>query len=73
MSKSKIQWDRMINGKLYDPLKVGDKSWERIQKAQKKFNESDFWKDKSAFEELKKCFAKAPDNMVLTPRVFRQM
>lgn len=42
-------------------------------KSAKKFNESDFWKDKSAFEELKKCFAKAPDNMVLTPRVFRQM
>lgn len=70
MSKSKIQWDRMINGKLYDPLKVGDKSWERIQEAQKKFNESDFWKDKSAFEKLKECFAKASDNMVLTPRVY---
>ena len=70
LKKSNIQWERMINEKLYDPLKVGDSSWERIQEAQKKFNEPQFWKDKTAFEELKKCFAKAPDSMVLTPSVY---
>lgn len=68
--KSKMQWEAMMSGQLYDPLKVGDTSWQTIQKAQKKFNESEFWHDKTAFLELKKCFAKAPDNMVLTPPVY---
>ena len=68
--KSKIEWDRMIGQKLYNPAKVGDNSWEKVHKAQKRFNDSEFWEDTSALEELKKCFAKAPDDMVLTPPVY---
>ena len=68
--KSKMQWDRMVGQKLYHPYKVNDGSWEKVHEAQKKFNESEFWHDKKAFEELKKCFAKAPDDMVLTPPVY---
>ena len=26
LKKSNVQWERMINEKLYDPLKVGDSS-----------------------------------------------
>lgn len=34
------------------------------------FNESEYWADSSAFEELKKCFRVAPDDMVLTAPVY---
>ena len=67
---SEKEWNRMIGQKLYSPFKVGDDSWEKVHEAQKHFNESEFWKDKSALEELKKCFGKAPDDMVLTPPVY---
>ena len=59
-----------MNEKLYSPAKVGDDSWDRVHIAQKKFNESEFWRDRSAFEELKKCFGKAPEDMVLVPPVY---
>ena len=68
--KSQVEWDRMIEQKLYSPGKVGDDSWERVHVAQKRFNDSEFWKDKSALEELKKCFARASEDMVLTPPVY---
>lgn len=64
------EWNRMINQKLYNPYKVGGDSFERVHAAQKKFNESEFWKDRTAFEELKKCFKTAPDDMALTPPVY---
>lgn len=60
----------MMEGKLYNPYKVGDNSFENVHAAQKKFNESEYWNDKSAFEELKKCFKVAPADMVLTPPVY---
>ena len=67
---NKTEWDRMIQGKLYNPYKVGGNTFETVHAAQKKFNESEYWHDKSAFEELKKCFKAAPDDMVLTPPVY---
>lgn len=67
---NKKEWDKMIDGKLYDPYKVGDDTYEKVQAAQKKFNESEYWNDKSAFEELKKCFKAAPKDMMLTPPVY---
>ena len=67
---NKTEWNRMMEGKLYNPYKVGDNSFENVHAAQKKFNESDDWNDKSAFEELKKCFKVAPVDMVLTPPVY---
>ena len=33
--KSKMQWDRMIEQKLYHPYKVNDGSWEKVHEAQK--------------------------------------
>lgn len=68
--RSQIEWDRMIGQKLYSPSKVGDGSWEKVHIAQKRFNESEFWQDKGALEELKACFAHAPEDMVLTPPVY---
>ena len=67
---NKTEWNRMMEGKLYNPYKVGDNSFENVHAAQKKFNESEYWNDKSAFEELKKCFKVAPVDMVLTPPVY---
>lgn len=67
---NKTEWNRMIAGKLYNPYKIGDYSFEIVHAAQKKFNESEYWNDKSAFEELKKCFKVAPEDMVLTPPVY---
>ncbi len=67
---NKKEWDRMIAKKLYNPYKVGGDSFETVHAAQKRFNESEYWKDKSAFEELKKCFKAAPDDMVLIPPVY---
>lgn len=68
--KSKFEWDRMMKQQLYSPYKVGDDSWEKVHIAQKRFNESEFWHDTKALEELKKCFGKATKNMVLTPPVY---
>lgn len=59
--------ERMFTGNLYNPYKVPDNPWAVIRAACKKFNESDFWCDHSALDELKKCFAKSHDDMVLTP------
>lgn len=58
---------RMMSGELYNPYRVPNNPWATIRTACKKFNESDFWCDSSALLELKKHFAKAGENMVLTP------
>lgn len=68
--KSQFEWDRMIGQKLYTPWKVGGESWGKVHVAQKKFNDSEFWWDRGPLEELKKCFAKAPEDMMLTPPVY---
>lgn len=68
--KSEAEWNRMMEGKLYSPGKVGDDSWERVHEAVYVFNNSAFWKDKSALNELRKCFGRAPEDMVLTPPVY---
>ena len=67
---NKVEWDRMIAGELYNPYRVGDDSFSRVHAAQKLFNESEYWADSSALEELKKCFRAAPDDMVLTAPVY---
>ncbi len=68
--KSIIEWNRMMEGKLYNPYKVGDDSWQNIREALKLFNESKFWKDSSALENLKQFLGSAPDDLVLTPPVY---
>ncbi len=56
--KSQFEWNRMMEQRMYSPGKVGDDSWERVHAAQKKFNESEFWHDSSALEELKNALEK---------------
>lgn len=68
--RSKTEWNRMMEGKLYSPGKVGDVSWERVHEAMYLFNNSAFWKDRNALNELRKCFGRAPEDMVLTPPVY---
>ena len=58
--------DRMLAGKLYDPYKV-ESQWYVAREAVKKFNDSEFWKDTSTLEELKKIFGYVGENVVLTP------
>lgn len=64
------EWDRMIGQELYDPFNVHDDSFQRVHAAQRKFNTSDDLNDRQAFEELKRCFAQAPDDMVLLAPVY---
>ena len=44
--KSRIEWERMISGRLYCPFRVGDDSAARVHAAQKRFNDSEFWHDR---------------------------
>ena len=64
------EWNRMISEELYSPWKVGGDSWSKIHVAQKAFNESEFWHDRTALNSLRECFGSAPDDMVLTPPVY---
>ena len=64
------EYSRMMEQKLYSPLKVGGDSWERVHAAQKKFNESAYWKDRSALNELRKCFGRSYDDIILTAPVY---
>ena len=67
---NQMEWERMMAQKLYNPFAVGDGSFERVHAAQRRFNASDDLNDREAFEELKKCFAEAPDDMVLLAPVY---
>ena len=70
MSRSEFEWNRMMAGKLYSPYRVGDDSWKKVHIAQKRFNDSEFWHDRSAVNELRKCFGSAPEDIDLTPPVY---
>lgn len=62
----KTQRERMLAGLLYDPLEA-ENTWFAARKAVKEFNDSEFWKDTSALERLKRIFASVGENVVLTP------
>lgn len=68
--RSEFEWQRMIGEKLYSPQKVNDGTWNRVHAAQKAFNDSEYWHDTAALEELKKCFGRATDSMTLIPPVY---
>jgi maltose O-acetyltransferase len=61
---------RMLAGELFSPFGVGTEDWDRVHTAQKAFNESEFWHDTHALENLRKCFGKAPEDLKLTPPVY---
>lgn len=58
--------ERMKKGLLYNPFKVNDNQWYKIRPLCKKFNESYFWKDRSALDKLLACFGKAHEDSILT-------
>lgn len=67
--------DRLLSGALYHPDYLYTGSDEenprfRVQKAQKEFNESEYWHENSALKRLRKCFAQSYDDLVLTPPFF---
>lgn len=60
------QHDRQLNGKLYNINEV-ESNWFQARKACKAFNDSLFWLDTNALEELKTIFKNVGTNFVLTP------
>lgn len=58
--------ERMFAGKLYSPFKV-ESQWKEIHAAIKKFNDSNFWEDSTALNELKELFLSTGEGFVLTP------
>lgn len=51
-----VQQKLQLEGKLYDPIKLNAGSFARVQRAQRKFNNSDFWEDRTAlYMNIKKC------------------
>lgn len=58
--------ERMFAGKIYSPFKV-ESQWKEIHAAIKKFNESNFWEDSTALNELKELFLSTGEGFVLTP------
>ena len=58
--------ERMFAGKIYSPFKV-ESQWKEIHAAIKKFNESNFWEDSTALNELKELFLSSGEGFVLTP------
>ncbi|MEE1228959.1 MAG: sugar O-acetyltransferase [Lachnospiraceae bacterium] len=65
--KNKKQWDRMMAGKLYQPLLVGDDSWDRIHDACYAFNQSAFGHNEKEFTELRENLGTAPDDLIIIP------
>lgn len=62
--------ERQQNGMLYNPYKVEGNSWKNIRSLIKAFNESEFWKDRTALNNLRKVFKQSYDDMVLTVPFF---
>lgn len=58
--------ERMYKGEYYNPYKA-DQPWASIRAACKRFNESEFWSDPLPLQELCTHFAKAGDDITLTP------
>ena len=58
--------ERMFAGKLYSPFKV-ESQWKEIHAAIKKFNDSNFWEDSTALNELRELFLSTGEGFVLTP------
>lgn len=67
---NQFEWDRMMAQELYHPFRVGGDAWSKVHEAQKAFNESDFWRDRTALDNLRQCFKRAPEDMVLTAPVY---
>lgn len=59
--------ERMLSGKLYNPYKVGDNSWERSREALEKFNSMSYRQEKERMEILRELFGALGENAVIVP------
>lgn len=64
--EQKILDKRRAAGKLYDPWKL-DGGWETIQPLIQKFNQSEWWHDRTALDEMRKGFGESYDDLFITP------
>ncbi len=62
--------ERMLAGEWYSPYHVEGQSWEEIQAALKRFNESEFWKGREEQKPLMKLFRHCEEDLKLTPPFF---
>lgn len=59
--------ERMLSGKLYNPYKVGDNSWERSREALEKFNSMSYKQEKERMEILRELFGALGEDAVIVP------
>ena len=59
--------ERMLNGKLYCPFKVGDNTWEKSQVVLEEFNTMSWKREKERMELLKGIFGHLEDDAVIVP------
>lgn len=59
--------ERMLSGKLYNPYKVGDGSWEKSREALEKFNTMSYKQEKERMQVLRDLFGKLAEDAVITP------
>ncbi len=59
--------ERMLNGKLYCPFKVGDNTWEKSREVLEKFNTMSWKREKERMELLKGIFGHLEDDAVIVP------
>ena len=59
--------ERMLSGKLYNPYKVGDNTWERSREALEKFNSMSYTQEKERMEILRELFGALGEDAVIVP------
>lgn len=59
--------ERMLNGKLYCPFKVGDNTWEKSRAVLEEFNTMSWKREKERMELLKGIFGHLEDDAVIVP------
>lgn len=59
--------ERMLSGKLYDPYKIDDHSWERSREALEIFNSMSYKQEKERMQVLRDIFGCLPQDAVIMP------
>ncbi len=61
------EYERMRSGKLYNPYKVGDNTWEKNREALEKFNSLPYTKHKEGMAVLREIFGSLPEDAAIVP------
>ncbi|MDO5558474.1 MAG: sugar O-acetyltransferase [Oscillospiraceae bacterium] len=59
--------ERMLSGRLYNPYKTGDNSWEKTREALDSFNSLKFSQSNEGMKYLRDIFAQLEDDAVIVP------